>query len=85
MVKSLSIRLIRIYQYVISPWLRPSCRYLPTCSSYSIEAFEKHGFLKGARLGLGRMLRCHPWGGSGYDPVPSVEAKQPQTKQHSHQ
>lgn len=64
------ILLIRFYQLAISPWLAPRCRFMPTCSSYAIEAVRKHGALKGARLAAKRIARCHPWGGSGYDPVP---------------
>ena len=72
MLKKLLISLIRVYQYVISPWLGPSCRYFPSCSTYNIQAIEAHGVFKGAALGIKRLLRCHPWGGSGYDPVPNV-------------
>ncbi|HNS16835.1 MAG TPA: membrane protein insertion efficiency factor YidD [Bacteroidales bacterium] len=64
------ILLIRLYQIVISPYLPPSCRYTPTCSVYGIEAIRKHGPFKGGWLTLKRVLSCHPWGGSGYDPVP---------------
>ncbi|WP_083338759.1 membrane protein insertion efficiency factor YidD [Chromobacterium sphagni] len=64
------ILLIRFYQLAISPWLPPRCRYQPTCSSYAIEAVRKHGVLKGGWLAARRIGRCHPWGGSGYDPVP---------------
>jgi len=64
------ILLIKIYQLVISPILPPSCRFTPTCSHYSLEALRKHGLLKGGWLSVKRILRCHPWGGSGYDPVP---------------
>lgn len=64
------ILLIKIYQLVISPILPPSCRFIPTCSHYSLEALKKHGLLKGGWLSLKRIIRCHPWGGSGYDPVP---------------
>lgn len=64
------ILLIRFYQLAISPWLAPRCRFMPTCSSYAIEAVHKHGACKGARLAAKRIARCHPWGGSGYDPVP---------------
>ena len=60
----------RFYQLCISPMLPPSCRYSPTCSQYAIEALRKHGPLKGLYLAVRRILRCHPWGGSGYDPVP---------------
>ena len=64
------ILLIRFYQGAISPFTPATCRYQPTCSSYSIEALEKHGVLKGGWLAIKRILSCHPWGGSGYDPVP---------------
>lgn len=61
---------VRIYQWVISPMLGPSCRYTPTCSVYSIQALKKHGPFKGLWLATKRILSCNPWGGSGYDPVP---------------
>ena len=61
---------IRLYQRYISPLTPPSCRFTPTCSQYAVEALQKHGALKGCWLALRRILRCHPWGGSGYDPVP---------------
>ncbi len=64
--------ILRAYQLVISPLLRPSCRYLPTCSEYAVEAVEHHGAMPGVWLALKRILRCHPWGGSGYDPVPEA-------------
>jgi len=66
----LLIGLIRVYQYAISPYLPPSCRYTPTCSAYGVEAIQKYGALKGGWLTLKRLASCHPWGGSGYDPVP---------------
>ena len=62
--------LIRFYQLCISPHTPPACRYTPTCSQYAIEAIRKHGPLKGGWLTLKRLMRCHPFGGSGYDPVP---------------
>jgi uncharacterized protein len=62
--------LIRAYQVGISPWLGPACRYEPTCSAYADQAVRKHGAARGSWLALRRLLRCHPWGGSGYDPVP---------------
>lgn len=62
--------LIRGYQLLISPVLPPACRYLPTCSDYAAEAVLRHGALRGTWLALRRLARCHPWGGSGYDPVP---------------
>lgn len=61
---------IRFYQLSISPLFPPSCRFTPTCSQYAIEAIRRHGPLKGLWLALRRISRCHPWGGSGYDPVP---------------
>jgi len=62
--------LIKIYQYGISPLIGPKCRYTPTCSHYAAEALKKHGLFKGFILAVKRISRCHPWGGSGYDPVP---------------
>ncbi|QDZ60270.1 membrane protein insertion efficiency factor YidD [Elizabethkingia meningoseptica] len=62
--------LIKFYQYAISPWLGKNCRYTPTCSHYTLEALQVHGLFKGSYLGAKRILSCHPWGGSGYDPVP---------------
>ncbi|PKQ68943.1 membrane protein insertion efficiency factor YidD [Raineya orbicola] len=64
------ILFVKFYQVAISPWFPASCRYTPTCSVYMIEAVKKHGVWKGVKLGLKRLSRCHPWGGSGYDPVP---------------
>jgi putative membrane protein insertion efficiency factor len=61
---------IRLYQLVLSPILPPSCRYLPSCSDYAIEALASHGVVAGLWLAARRLARCHPWGGSGYDPVP---------------
>jgi putative membrane protein insertion efficiency factor len=61
---------IRFYQYAISPLTPPSCRFTPTCSEYAKQAITKHGPAKGLLLAVKRLLRCHPWGGSGYDPVP---------------
>ena len=64
------IMLIRFYQLCISPLKPPSCRFTPTCSQYALEALRRHGLIKGSYLAIRRILRCHPWGGSGYDPVP---------------
>ena len=66
----LLIQPIRFYQKFISPLTPPSCRFTPTCSHYAIEALRKHGPIKGLGLAIWRILRCNPWGGSGYDPVP---------------
>ena len=68
--KRLLLWLIRFYRGAISPLFPASCRFTPTCSQYGLEAFRKHGPIKGLYLTVRRLLRCHPWGGSGYDPVP---------------
>jgi len=67
------ILLIRFYQAAISPYTPAACRFSPTCSSYSLEALQVHGLLKGTWLALKRIGKCHPWGGSGYDPVPKKD------------
>lgn len=64
------LALIWVYRNCISPITPPSCRFTPTCSQYAVEALRKHGLFKGSWLTVRRLLRCHPWGGSGYDPVP---------------
>ncbi|MDG1022606.1 MAG: membrane protein insertion efficiency factor YidD [Flavobacteriaceae bacterium] len=64
------VLLIKGYQSFLSPLLPPSCRYQPTCSQYTLEALKKHGLFKGGWLGVKRISKCHPWGGSGYDPIP---------------
>ncbi|MBX2889126.1 MAG: membrane protein insertion efficiency factor YidD [Ferruginibacter sp.] len=61
---------IKLYQLIISPWIGPKCRFTPTCSQYGIEALKKYGPIKGLYLTIKRLLRCHPWGGHGHDPVP---------------
>ena len=61
---------IRAYRVIFSPWVGHNCRYQPTCSAYALEALEKHGALVGLYLIVRRLLKCHPWGGQGYDPVP---------------
>ena len=63
---------VKAYRAVLSPLLRSSCRYYPTCSDYALQALARHGALKGFWLALGRFSRCHPWGGSGLDPVPGT-------------
>ena len=70
LVSILFLGIIRFYQAAISPFTRASCRYTPTCSAYAAEAIQKYGPFKGGRLALKRILSCHPWGKSGYDPVP---------------
>ncbi len=66
----LPTKLIRLYQIFLSPYMGRQCRYTPTCSNYALEALQKHGLLRGSWLAIKRILRCAPWGGSGYDPVP---------------
>ncbi len=61
---------IKFYRYVISPYTPSSCRHVPTCSEYAVQAVEKHGIAKGFVLGIKRLSKCHPWGTTGYDPVP---------------
>ena len=74
-MKYLLIKLVRIYQKFLSPLFPGCCRFRPTCSEYMIDAIQKHGALKGLYLGIKRLLKCHPWGGSGYDPVPEKKEK----------
>lgn len=69
-MKKLMIKLIHFYQKYLSPLSPPSCRYVPSCSHYAIEAIEIHGPIKGGYLAIKRILKCNPWGGLGYDPVP---------------
>lgn len=71
MVKNILILLIRIYKNYISPFFPQSCRFTPSCSSYTIEAIERYGVLKGTFLGSKRILKCHPFHPGGYDPVTS--------------
>ncbi|HHL52797.1 MAG TPA: membrane protein insertion efficiency factor YidD [Flammeovirgaceae bacterium] len=69
-IRHIVILPVAFYQYAISPLLPASCRFTPTCSEYTRQAILKHGLLKGGKLAMKRISRCHPWGGSGYDPVP---------------
>jgi len=69
------VLLVRFYQLAISPYTPSSCRYEPSCSQYTIEALKKRGVIVGLWLSLKRIFSCHPWGGSGYDPVPSKKNK----------
>lgn len=73
-MKILLIKMIRLYQKIPGNF-HDSCRYIPTCSNYAIEALEKHGSIRGSYLTIKRILRCNPWGGSGYDPVPERKKK----------
>ena len=74
-MKALLIYLVKFYQKFISPFCSGCCRYRPTCSEYMIEALKDQGVITGTYLGIRRILRCHPWGGSGYDPVPKKNKK----------
>jgi putative membrane protein insertion efficiency factor len=65
--------LVRGYRLAISPWLGPRCRFQPTCSEYALQALRRHGAVRGSALAARRIARCHPWGASGYDPVPGDE------------
>ena len=67
------VQLVRLYRLAISPLLGMNCRFQPTCSTYAIEALEQHGLLRGSALAVRRIARCHPWGGSGFDPVPGKD------------
>ncbi len=64
------VAMVKFYQLCISPLLPHACRFTPTCSEYALEALRRHGLLRGGWLTVRRIARCHPWGGSGYDPVP---------------
>ena len=63
--------LIRVYQLTVSPLLGPRCRFTPGCSAYAMEAIDRHGAVRGTWLAIRRLLRCHPWGSAGFDPVPA--------------
>ncbi|MCX7862445.1 MAG: membrane protein insertion efficiency factor YidD [Bacteroidales bacterium] len=69
-ISSIMLAVIKIYNYIISPVLPNACRYYPTCSKYATDAIKKYGPFKGGWLAIKRIVRCNPWGGSGYDPVP---------------
>lgn len=74
---------IKFYQWTISPILGQNCRHIPTCSSYAIEAIQIWGPLKGLKLAISRIRKCHPWGTSGYDPVPQKDVENKKRKPHS--
>lgn len=66
--------LVWLYRITLSPWLGPRCRFQPTCSTYAEQALKRYGAFRGGWLTVRRIARCHPWGGSGYDPVPPIDA-----------
>jgi putative membrane protein insertion efficiency factor len=70
MPRKLATMMLRAYQLIVSPWFGRACRFEPSCSAYALEAVETYGAFRGSWLTLRRLVRCHPWGGSGYDPVP---------------
>jgi len=69
LAKTAVLAFLRAYKWMVSPWLPPACRYLPTCSEYAMEAVERYGALRGGYMAVWRLLRCHPLGKGGYDPV----------------
>ena len=73
-MKKVLIGIIKIYQKIPGPW-HNACRHIPTCSNYAIEAIETYGSFKGGKMAIGRIIRCNPWGTSGYDPVIKKELK----------
>lgn len=75
MIKKLVLLPIRLYQWILSPWLGQNCRFQPTCSQYAKEAIEKWGVIKGTWLAIKRIGKCHPWGSYGFDPVPEKPLK----------
>ncbi|WP_338550182.1 membrane protein insertion efficiency factor YidD [Roseovarius phycicola] len=72
---------VKAYRLLFSPWVGHNCRYHPTCSQYALEALATHGGLRGGWLAFRRVLRCHPWGASGHDPVPGQGAAQDQARE----
>jgi len=82
-LERVGIALIHAYRFVFA-WMPSSCRYEPTCSAYAIEALQRHGLIRGVYLTARRLLRCHPWGGSGYDPVPHGPLGHEDCEHHHH-
>lgn len=81
-MRKILIGIIRIYQYAISPYLPPHCRYTPSCSSYAVEALGRFGILRGGWMALKRIARCHPWHEGGYDPLPESDHPETDCKHH---
>jgi putative membrane protein insertion efficiency factor len=81
-ISGLMITTIKAYRLLISPWFGAACRFTPSCSSYTQEAILRHGPVRGVWLGARRIARCHPWGGSGYDPVPAPRHASPAQATH---
>ncbi len=76
-MRLLLIGAVRAYQWIVSPWLGPACRFHPSCSNYAVEAIRLHGPARGIRLAIARLLRCHPFHLGGYDPVPPMRKGSP--------
>ncbi len=85
-IRHILVLLVRLYRWTVSPALAVlfgplcGCRFTPTCSAYALEALQEHGAMRGSLLAAGRICRCHPWGGSGSDPVPPSESGNPRLK-----
>lgn len=81
-MRKILIGIIRVYQYAISPYLPPHCRYTPSCSSYAVDALGRFGILRGGWMALKRIARCHPWHEGGYDPLPESDHHKADCKHH---
>ena len=83
-MRSILTAAIRVYRYLISPMLGPTCRFYPSCSCYAEEALQQHGVVRGTYLTARRLMRCHPWNEGGYDPVPQADNTTHKTKPVHH-